>query len=220
MSKWLTVPAVILLVLAGGRFARYLTVERGLVASTPSPRPVFKVTDVPLASGQRLCLTDVTIPDDAQRLRMQVRTFGRPGPALAVELHAGGYDERLRVPAGYPDATVLDAPMRAPRSASLGEVCLRQDGGAPIALVGTTEERTLSRPVGKLDGRAIAPDTYLVFDEAGTASVLSKTPAILDRMSAFRPGIVGPWLLWPLLVLVVIGVPGGVLWALRRALAS
>ncbi len=27
-------------------------------------------------------------------------------------------------------------------------------------------------------------------------------------MSAFRPGIVGPWLLWPLLVLVVLGVPG------------
>jgi hypothetical protein len=220
MSRWLTIPAAIVLVLAGARFVRYLTVERGLVASTPSPRPVFKVTEVPLASGKRLCLTDVTIPRDAQRLRMQVSTAGRPGPALAIELRAGAYDERLQVPAGYPDGTVLDAPMRPPAAASLGEVCLRQDGGAPIALVGTTEERTLSRPVGKLDGRAIAPDTYLVFDEAGTASALSKTPAILARMSAFRPGIVGPWLLWPLLALVVVGVPAGVVWALRRALGS
>jgi len=220
MSKWLTIPAAILLVLAGARFAIYLTADRGLVASTPSPRPLFKVTQVPLASGQRLCLTDVTIPRDAQRLRVQASTFGRPGPALGIELRAGRYDQRLRVPAGYPDATVLDVPMRPPPAAALGEVCLRQDGATRIALVGTTEERTLSRPVGKLDGRAIAPDTYLVFDEAGTASALSKTPAILARMSAFRPGIVGPWLLWPLLALVVIGVPAGVLWALRRALAS
>jgi hypothetical protein len=220
MSKWLAIPAAIVLVLAGARFARYLTVDRGLVASTPSPRPLFKVTDVPLASGQRLCLTDVTIPRDAQRLRVQVTTFGRPGPALAIELRAGGYAQRLQVPAGYPDATVLDAPMRPPRNAGLGEVCLRHDGGAPIALVGTTEERTLSRPVGKVDGRTIAPDTYLVFDEAGTASALAKTPAIIDRMSAFRPGVVGPWLLWPLLAIVIVGVPGGVVWALRRALGS
>jgi hypothetical protein len=37
-------------------------------------------------------------------------------------------------------------------------------------------------------------------------------------MAAFRPGVVGPWLLWPLLVLTVLGVPAGVAWALRRAL--
>jgi hypothetical protein len=43
---------------------------------------------------------------------------------------------------------------------------------------------------------------------------------IIAHMSAFRPGIVGPWLLWPLLVLVVVGVPGGVLWAIHRAVSA
>jgi hypothetical protein len=39
-------------------------------------------------------------------------------------------------------------------------------------------------------------------------------------MRAFRPGVVGPWLLWPLLVLTVAGVPAGVFLALRRALVA
>jgi hypothetical protein len=63
----------------------------------------------------------------------------------------------------------------------------------------------------------IDADTYLVFYANGPASALDRAGAIVDHMSAFRPAVVGPWLLWPLLALVVIGVPGGVLWAALRA---
>lgn len=219
MSKWVLAPAAILSALAAVVFGHYLLAQRPLVAATPSPRPMFKVTDVGLGAGQRLCLTDVTIPDDAQRLRVQVSTFGRPGPVLHVELRAPGYRDLVMVPAGYPDGALIDAPIDPPSQARLGEVCLRHEG-APIALLGTTEERTQSRPVGMLDGRRVNPDTYLAFYEDGTASALSKTGAMIDRMGAFRPGIVGPWLLWPMLALVVVGVPLGVLWAALRAVRS
>jgi hypothetical protein len=217
MSKWVLWPAAALGALAAVSFGHFLLVKRDLVASTPSPRPLFQVTDIRLPPQRQLCITDVTIPHAASRLRVQVRTFGRPGPALDVTLRAPGYRERLTVPAGYPDLQVTSAPMTPPRTDSLGEVCLRHGGSSAVALAGTAEDRTRSRPKGALDGRPESADAYLAFYEAGRASALSRTGAIVAHMGAFRPGTIGPWLMWPLLVLVLVGVPGGVLWAIFRA---
>ncbi|HET6550091.1 MAG TPA: hypothetical protein VFG79_16635 [Solirubrobacter sp.] len=220
MSRWTVVPALVLCALAAVAFGHFLLAPRDLVASTPSPRPMFQVTFVDLPPQQRLCLNDVTIPHDARQARFQVRTYGRPGPALDVELLAPGYRERLRVPAGYRDEALISAPMTPPREARLGRVCLRQDGAARISLVGTTEDRTRSRPYGDVDGEPVSADTYLAFYAGRTASALHETPAIVDRMGAFRPGIVGPWLLWPLLAIVVVGVPCGVIWAAVNAMRA
>jgi hypothetical protein len=220
MSKWVLWPAAVLAALAGVSFLHFVLVKRELIASTPSPRPLFEVTDLKLPPQQQLCIRDVTIPHDAKRLRVQVRTFGRPGPALDVALRAPGYGERLTVPAGYPDLQVTSAPMTPPRTDSLGEVCLRHGGANEIALAASAEDRTRSRPEGVLDGRPERADAYLAFYEAGRSSALSRMGPIVSHMGAFRPGIVGPWLLWPLLVLVVVGVPGGVLWAIHRAVSA
>jgi hypothetical protein len=217
MSRWVLGSAAVVGVVALVFFLRFLTVDRELIAATPSPRAVFSVDYIPLDPGARLCISDVTIPADARRLRVQLRTYGRPGPALDIALRAAGTTQALRVAGGYRDGTFLRVPMRPPPQARLGEVCLRQAGTSRAALIGTVEERTLSRPEGVLDGRPIAADAYLVFDEGKQASALHETSTVVERMSAFRPGIVGPWLLWPLLILVVVGVPGGVLWAALRA---
>jgi hypothetical protein len=63
----------------------------------------------------------------------------------------------------------------------------------------------------------VAADAYLAFYEGAEGSPLAHLGDIVDRMDAFRPGIVGPWLLWPLLFVVLLGVPGGVIWAVRCA---
>jgi hypothetical protein len=217
MSRWVLIPALIACAVAAALFARFLTADRDLVASTPSPRPVFSVTYVTVPSGEPLCIGDVTIPDSARRLRLQVRTYGRLGPALAVTLKARGYEQRVDVAAGYADNTVLDAAMTPPPADALGEVCLRQSSGRPVALAGSTEERTQSRPRSRLGDQPVAADSYLAFYAGRSASALRETPEIVDRMGAFKPGIVGPWLLWPLLVLAVVGVPAGVVWAALRA---
>jgi hypothetical protein len=215
--KWVLVPALLAIAFAGALFLRSLTEDRDLVASTPSPRPVFTVTYVDLPQGRPLCIGDVTIPHDARRLRVQVRTYGRPGPALSIALSAPGYKTQLTVPAGYPDGQLVDAPLTPPRTSSLGQVCLRQASRARTALVGSTEERTQSRPQSQIDGQPVVTDSYLAFYRGREAGALSQTPAIVARMGAFKPGIVGPWLLWPLLALVVAGVPAGVVWAALRA---
>jgi hypothetical protein len=99
-------------------------------------------------------------------------------------------------------------------------VCLSQRGENAIALVGTAEDRTRSRPKGTIDGREERADTYLAFYEDGAGSPLRETTAIVERMGAFKPGIVGPWLLWPLLFLTALGVPCGIVWAALRAVQT
>jgi hypothetical protein len=218
MSKWVILPAAVLCALAAVLLLRFLGADRDLVAATPSPRPMFTVTYVRIPASGQLCLSDVTIPASARQLRLQVRTFGRPGPALAVELRAPGYEQRHELPADYPDGAVLVLPIEPPPEDALGSVCLTAERA--VALVGTTEERTQSRPAGALDGNPIAADTYLVFYAGRSASALSQTGAIVERMAAFRPAGVGQWLLWPLLALVVVGIPAGVLAAVTSAVRA
>jgi hypothetical protein len=217
MSRYVTWPALATCVLAAALFSRFLTEDRELVSAVPSPRPMIQVDLIDVPPGEKLCITGVTIPQDARQLRVQVGTFGRPGPELDVTLRGPGYRERLTVPAGYPDSALIAAAMDPPPAPRLGEVCLGHRGPARIALVGAEEERTLSRPAGRVGEKPVDADTYLAFYSGESASALNRAGQIVERMSAFRPAVVGPWLLWPLLALVVVGVPAGVLWAALRA---
>jgi hypothetical protein len=217
MSKWALVPGLALCAVAATLFVPLLLRDRELVAATPSPRPLFDLTLVEIGAGEELCIADVTIPSDAEELRLQVATRTAPGPALGLRLQAPGYEERLIVPGGYPDEALVTAAMRAPAATRLGRVCIAHNGPGTVALAGTTEDRTQSRPHGALAGERLPADTYLAFYEREPGSALAHAPDIIERMSAFRPGFVGPWLGWPLLALVVVGLPGGVLWAVLRA---
>jgi hypothetical protein len=217
MSRAVLLPAVIACVVAAALFVPFLAEDRELVAATPSPRPLFQLSLVEIGPREQLCISDVTIPADADQLRFQVGTFGRPGPELAVTLQARGYRERSSVPGGYADNALVASAMRPPAGDRLGTVCIADRGRRPIALAGTAEERTQSRPEGRIGGAAVPADVYLAFYQDGSASALERVPEIVDRMSAFRPGVVAPWLLWPLLALVVMGVPAGVVFAALRA---
>jgi hypothetical protein len=220
MSRPALITAALIGAIAAVLFGRFLLADRDLVASTPSPRPVFKISLIDVPPGEPLCITGVTIPAAARQIRFQVGTFGRPGPALDVELTAPGYRGRVLVAGGYADSALVVEPMPHPRTDALGRVCVRHDGADKIALVGSSEERTRSRPVDTVSGQPVDPDAYLAFHEGRSGSALGRTGAIVDRMSAFRPGIVGPWLLWPLLLLTALGVPLGVLYVVRLALRA
>jgi hypothetical protein len=220
MSRPVLIPAALVCAVAALLFARFLVHDRDLVAATPSPRPVFKVTPIDVPAGEPICIRDVTIPADARQIRFEVDSLGAPGPALEIEARAAGYRALVRVPAGYADDALVVEAMTPPAHDVLGTVCVRHGGTRAIALVGTTEERTLSRPKDDVGGRPVEADAYLAFYEGRSGSALRETPSIIDRMSAFRPGIVGPWLLWPLVLVTALGVPIGVLFAIVRAVRA
>jgi hypothetical protein len=93
--------------------------------------------------------------------------------------------------------------------------CFLDVGAAPAVLLpppGTPTRVTVERS----DGLADYADIGLELNRSDDRSLLALLPDVFDRASLFRPGWVGAWTYWLLLVALVIGVPV----LLSRALAS
>jgi hypothetical protein len=217
-SRWALLVAAICCALFAALSIPFLTSQREIAAGVPSPRALLAISLETIPAHERLCVSDVTIPPDARRLRFDIGTFGQPGPPLRLTLSGADYRERVVVAGGYADNLVMSPAMRPPARAVLGSVCIANAGATKIALTGTTEERSVSRPVGHIGGEVAASDVYLAFVEQRPASVLQRSHEIVARMSVFRPAVVGPTVLWALVVLVLVGIPIGVLAAVLSAL--
>ena len=96
--------------------------------------------------------------------------------------------------------------------------CVENRGTRLVAVFATTSAKP--GPVSAtLDGQPLGTNPWLAFYEAKQTSIAKRLPTILDRMAIFRPPFIGGWLLWPLAVLFVIGVPAALLVVYARALA-
>jgi hypothetical protein len=73
---------------------------------------------------------------------------------------------------------------------------------------------TITPANATVDGVGIGGDISMSFVSDRPRSLLSRIPEMFQRASAFRPGFVGPWTYWVLLVAMLIGAP----LALGRAL--
>ena len=207
---------VVLAVVTLVAFVPFLDRERAVPVSTPSSPSLFvtpALVEVP--PGQRACLDDVALIPEADIARFRVGTYGFDGPPLLFTLSGPGYREQVRVPRGYPDSVDVVVPVQGPRQELMGKACIKNGGRRLIALYATTEGRTQSRVDVEVAGEPVAPDVALAFYEREPSTIVARTPEILEVMTAFRP--VGTWLTWPLLVLVLIGVPALGLWALHGA---
>lgn len=206
----------ILVVVAIAAFVPFITEDRAVPVSTPSTNSMFiapALIEVP--PGERACLDDVLLDPEADIARFRVGTYGFEGPPLALTLFAAGFREDVRVGPGYADNAEIDVALDGPPRELIGTACISNGGRRLIALYGTAEDRTLSRVDVTVDGEPVSADIALSFWERERSTVLARTPEILELMTAFRP--IGPWLTWPLLFLVLIGMPALALWALNRA---
>jgi hypothetical protein len=205
-----------LVVLGGGLvLVPGLLRDRPRVDATPSPPPLSSIALVKVTAGERACLSNVVLDPGSQLAHFQVGSFGRPGPALVVT--AAG--RRYRVAGGYPDnarLTVALTPRRAPLATRF---CIANSGRRAIALYGSDELRTRSRVAVTVAGRPVAPDVTLTLDRRRPASILSQVGDVVTRTTRWRPRVGRP-VVWALLALVLLGVPGCALWAFSRALAE
>jgi hypothetical protein len=71
---------------------------------------------------------------------------------------------------------------------------------------------------GAYEGYTSGVGFVLTFYERRPASILSRLPVSVQRMTVLRPGVVAPASLWLLLALFVVGVPAITVWAFARAL--
>ncbi|HEY3190355.1 MAG TPA: hypothetical protein VGJ70_22885, partial [Solirubrobacteraceae bacterium] len=200
----------------------FLTEKRAVVTATPSLSGLFNRTDVPVGPGQRACISPVPISHTTAtaQLALTTLTSPRPQPLVIIAEGDGGYRSRA-VATSYPvgPASVFGVAIRPPRRDVVGRVCVRNAGRRRIALTGTAEQRSLTQATTTVDGRRQPADVALTFLEAEPRSLLERTGTVLDRAAAFT-GVVPAWLLWPLVVLLAVGVPLAVFWGLYAALRA
>jgi len=210
---------VVMLVVAVGRMVPWATEQRQIVSSVPVPPPLFTISPVALDPGRRACVDRVALDERSgvAAVRTVPRTAGVPRLEFSARA-AGGYRAGASFRGGLgAHRDVLEASFAAPSGPRIATVCVRNDGDRRVALVGTEEPRTATRAVTTIRG-AVQPDLALTIYEPGRQSLLGVAPQILDRAALYKAGFLRGWMLAPLALLVVVGVPFGVLWALVRAL--
>jgi hypothetical protein len=210
--------ALVLLVAAVAIGRPYLTKQRDYRASVPQPPSVIAVQLVRMKPGQAVCVHDAVMDTHSERVLFQVDTYGKPTVPLRVTLAGDHYRASVNVPASaYKDKGILNLPAPAPDRDTFVTACVKNAGRRSVALDAATSAEP--GPVSAtLDGEAVPVNPWLAFYEAKPTSIAHRLPTIVARMGIFRPPFIGGWLLWPLGVLFVLGVPAAVLAAYARAL--
>ena len=207
--------ALLGLVLVAGAAAKwwlpFVRVDRRVVISTPSPQALAKLSIVGLTAGQTACLDPVAFDPRGNVAVFQVGTFGRRDVPIEFLARAPGHRERIRARVPQ-DSVPLALRFDPPNRPTLGEVCVRNRSKKLVALIGTEEPRTLSRPVVRVDGREQPNiDVALQFHQARERSILQRLPEMVAAVAAYKPPPFGRPLLWLLLALVVLGLPVAVM---------
>jgi hypothetical protein len=205
--------AVIVLALAT-QIVPWLTMQRDVVSSTPIRNELTFLQPIVLHAGQRGCLDDVTLDPSTQVARLTIGRAPLSGGRLSIETAGPGY--RATVTARTSQSGQLDIPFSPPRRGVVGTLCARNAGRGTIELAGTADSRALTRSSIAIDGVQHPEAFSLTLLETGRRSYLDRVPQLVDRVTALSA--LGPWFLWLLVPLLVVGVPAGVIAALYLAL--
>jgi hypothetical protein len=197
----------------------FVTTDRAYPASIPQPSPLFSIGFDGLTSDQRVCMRPVVVDRRSEVAVFRANTFGKPGSAVDLTIAAPDYRFAARIPGGYADNAALSVPVRPPAHDVAATVCFRNAGTRRIALFGAND-RTQAPLTVTRDGKGDSAPVQLAFYERDPASILDRLSLSLSRLQVFRPGFLGPWLFWPLLLVCVAGVVLGPLWALWRVVAD
>jgi hypothetical protein len=195
----------------------FLGKDRRFHASVPQPTPLESTAVVPVPAGESACLDGITVWPTSEVAEFRIGTRGKPPVPIGVTLSGpGGYRSTAHIPATWKDNDLLSARLDPPSRTLAGRFCLRNEGRRPVDVY-AADDRTQTLFATYVGAKRADANIDLAFFEAEPGTVANHAGSILDHMSVFRPGFIGPWLLWPLAVLVVLGVPCAFVWAMWRA---
>ena len=202
---------VILVVFAFGTlrwFVPFVSGDRTVITSSPSLAGVFSSNQVRVKPRAVLCVAPVPFDPASQLVRLNVTSARRASP-LAIEARGPGYVARTRL-AHYALGTGVgvSAPLTAPRREVSGSLCVRNAGRSSVSLTGTQEPRSLVAAQTTLDGKVLPAQGIAVsFFAARPAALDARAGTIAGHVSALAGGLLPTWLLWPLAVLFLVGLP-------------
>lgn len=193
MALAIGVPVLAFVVLVGGWLLRTHTSYVG----TNSIGPRFQLPG--LAPGQRMCSRGITLPGNANALRVEIA--GAPGASVpaTMRLSVGGRTQVSHgfVPGGRLGAVFRFKPVGHDSAASW---CLTSRAG--LASAGSVSASAYTG-VSSIDGKPIGQvsQAYL---RLPARRLLSALPAGARHASAFRAGFVGAWTYWLLVPLILV----------------
>jgi hypothetical protein len=193
-------------------YAPWLTAQRTVVASTPSLDGISYRAEVKLPGGEAACIRPVPLDPNVREVRMLLDTRGNRAPAIDLTMTGpGGYRATGRF-AGYApsNASLVVARLsQAPPQAADGQLCLHNTGRRAIGLVGTSEPESVTLPVTYVGSRPPGEiDPAITFLAGKQRSSAQQAGTILERAALFT-GAIPSWLIWPLALLFVLGLPVG-----------
>ena len=144
-------------------------------------------------------------------------TRGRLAPTVNLTMTGPGRYRATGRFAGYAPGGASVAMARlsqAPPQAADGQLCLHNTGHRAIGLVGTGEPESVTLPVTYVGDKPPGEiDPAITFISPPQRSLVQQAGTILDRAGLFT-GVIAGWLMWPLAVLFILGLPVGAAWAL------
>lgn len=199
----------------------FLLRSADVITATPSPGPSYSRADLALRPGSQACVGKV--PIDPATGQVQFRVSSRP-PAdarLLIEVSGPGYRQSALV-TQHAGATPAPATARIarPEHTVVGDVCVRNQGRAPVALYATNQAPAIGVSQTSLDGRSLGQSqgVSLTLLETRKRAPVARLGTIVQRAADFTGGLFPSWLAWPLVVLFVLGTPFAVFAAFWLAL--
>ena len=192
-----------------------LTASREVISQTPSPPALYDATPVRLRGHDVACLQGVTFDRDSEVVGLTLAEPPARHVALVLSAAAPGYRARATA---RPESVSVRAPIAPPARSTIGRLCIANAGRGAIALAGTAEPGTASRPVASVNGAPIGPDIAVSLYRRRRSSYLARAGDILRHASTYTWGVLGPAALALLAVVLLVGVPAGVLWGLADSL--
>ena len=180
--------------------------------------PVDRVGPVAkLGAGDTACQEPLVAQEDYEIVELEAGSTGAPRLVVTVARPRGVGRPFARVevpPPGRRGLVRADLGGTIPQETRF-ELCVTNLGDGVAAVYGSGAiANDLSAVTG--DGAREGSDMALTFLRDEPVSVLAQLPEMFERAALFRPGFVGAWTYWLLLLAVVIGVPGLLFAALRE----
>jgi hypothetical protein len=214
MPRWTAIAcAVAVLAVAAVALA-----QRSSEAFTLGVRSALPAAE--LKPGMEACQTPIAVPPGGafDRVVLRLGTYGRPGPAVSVEVRDAASRRLLsqgRLAPGYADVSDQRVHVDEVPAGSTIAVCVTDRGQGRVAVYGNADaaSRTSSSTI---DGKPAGTDLSLDFRRS-PRSVASIVPDMFSRAALFKGGWTAAWTFWLLGLLVVAAVPVLLVRAVRSA---
>jgi hypothetical protein len=146
-----------------------------------------------LKPGQETCQAHELLPADTAAVRMEIGTYGKPGPRVSVSV-TGEHGEALAAGSLVPGwhQGVVEIPVARVHVASAETTaCLRDDGPSRVAVAGDSGDSFHTMRVG---GRTIQNAQVLYeYMRPGSESWLQLLPTAVYRSTLGKSGLVRHW---------------------------